>query len=875
MSLFARVVSLFRNLTRRNHVERELDEELRATVEMLTAEKVRAGQTRDAARRAALVELGGIEPIKEQVREARAGALLDTLGQDVRYAVRLLRRYPLFALTAVLSLAVGIGANTTVFTIGKSLLRFAPAAVAEPDRIVDIGRRLDGIPIGYNPGSYPDYLDIRQRSTTLEHVYARTLFPRNMTLAMSGGAENVVAEVVTTNYFATLGTRPAIGRLFNADESDRPGESPLVVLSHRFWTRRFNADPAIAGRVVRVNQVPMTVVGVAPEGFQGTTIVAPDLWVPLGMTATAEQLGMRRSGWVVMGARLARGATMAQAAAELDVIDRALREEYPGQDAARSYRLLPASPMAGNMPLAAAAVLLLGAIATIILVIACANVAGLLLARASGRRREMALRLAIGAGRGRLVRQLLTETLMIFALGSLVGVALARVMASMVMGLLPVLPIPVQISIALDWRVVAFACGLSLVAALLSGLAPALHASRADVSTVLKAESPGASARARLRHAFVIAQVACSLLLIVIGGLFTRALQQAGGPTGAGFDARGIEVASIDASLARQWLERVRQLPGVQSVSMVRYLPLSSEGFGFGLFPGRQAGDPSAAIGGSGNIVAPGYFATMRIPLVAGRDFTEQDAPGAPDVAIVGEAAARRFWPRQSAIGQSLVLNGAGREGAVLQVVGVARDIRYRNLDFESVPFVYLPMGQYDGMATTLVVRRATGASLARPLREIGAELSRDGAPLSVQTLEAATAAGLAPQRILAFVSGTMGILGVLLAAIGIYGITALSVARRTREIAVRSALGAQRGAIARLVIKQVLSVTTIGIAGGLVLGAVAGQVLSILLIGVSPFDPLALSGAVALCVSVSLLACYAPLRRAMRISASDALRAE
>jgi putative ABC transport system permease protein len=875
MAFLARLTSLVRNLTRRSRIERELDEELRATVDLLAAEKVRAGCDPDAARRAALVELGGIEPIKERVRAARSGATLDTLGQDIRYGVRLLRRYPLFALTAVLSLAVGIGANTAVFTIGNTLLRFSPAAVAEPDRVVDIGRRLEGLPIGFNPGSYPDYLDIRQRSTTLEHVYARTLFPRNMTLADSGGAEKVVAEVVTTNYFAMLGTRPAIGRLFNADESDRPGGSPIIVLSHRFWTRRFNADPAIVGRIVRLNQFPMTVVGVAPELFQGTTIVAPDLWVPLGMTATAEQLGARRTGWVVMGARLARGATMTQAAAELDAIDRALREEYPGQDAARSYRVSSASPMAGNLPLAAAAVLLLGAIATTILVIACANVAGLLLARASARRREMALRLAIGAGRWRLVRQLLTETVMLFALGSAAGVALARVMASMVMGLLPVLPIPVRISIELDWRIVAFACGLSLVAALLSGLAPALHASRADVSAVLKTESPGASGRSRLRHAFVIAQVACSLLLIVIGSLFVRALQQAGGSAGSGFDSSGVEVASIEASISRELLERVRQLPAVQSVSMARYLPLASEGLGFGLFPGSQSGDPMAAVAGSGNIVAPGYFATLRIPLVAGRDFTEQDAPGAPDVAIVGEAAARRLWPGQSAIGQHLVLNGAGRTGAVLQVVGVARDIRYRNLDFGDVPFVYLPMRQHDLTEMTLVVRSAAGNSVARLLRGIAAELSRDAAPLSIQPLDEATAAGLAPQRILAFVSGTLGVIGVLLAAIGIYGVTALSVARRTREIAVRTALGAQRSAIVRLVLRQALSLTTIGIVGGLTLGAVAGQVLSILLIGVSPLDPLALTAAVALCVAVTLLACYMPVRRAMRIAASDALRSE
>jgi putative ABC transport system permease protein len=876
MAFFARVASLIRNLTRRNRIERELDEELRATAEMLAAEKMRAGHSPDAARRAALVELGGIEPIKERVRDVRAGAMLDTLGQDIRYAVRLLRRYPLFALTAALSLAVGIGANTAVFTIGSSLLRFSPAAIAEPNRIVDIGRSLDGLSIGFNPGSYPDYLDIRRGARTLEHVYARTLFPRSMTLADSAGVEKVVAEVVTTNYFAALGTRPAVGRLFNADESDRPGESPIVVLSHRFWTRRFNADPAIVGHVVRLNQFPMTVVGVAPEAFQGTTIAAPDLWVPLGMTATADQLEARRSGWVVMGARLAPGATMAQATAELDTIDRGLREQYPGQQAARSYRLLPASPMAGNLPVAVAAVLLLGAIATTILVIACANVAGLLLARASARRREMALRVAIGAGRWRLVRLLLTETVMLFALGSAAGIALARVMTVAVVGLLPALPIPVQMSLAIDWRVVAFACGLSLAASLLSGLAPAIHASRADVSTILKAESPGASARNRLRHAFVIAQIACSLLLIVIGSLFIRALQQTASAA-AGFDSRGVEVASIDSSISRQVLERVRQLPGVQSASMAYYLPLSSEAFGFGLsLPGAETtGDRSAMVPGSGNIVAPGYFATMRVPLIAGRDFTDQDGPGAPEVAIVGDAAARRFWPGQNAIGQRLVLNGAARTGAVLQVVGVARDIRYRSVDFGDVPFVYLPHGQHAMFEMTLVVRSAGGSSVARPLRAIVAGLSRELAPISIQPLDEAMAAGLAPQRIVAFVSGSLGVVGVLLAAIGIYGVTALTVARRTREIAVRAALGAQCGAIVRLVLRQALSLTVIGAGVGVALGAGGGQVLSLLLLGVSPLDPLAMTGAVALCLAVTLVACYVPVHRALRIAATDALRSE
>lgn len=876
MAFLTRVGSLIRNLTRRKHVERELDEELRATVEMLAGEKMRAGQTPDEARRQALAELGGIESIKEQVRDARSGAMLDTLRQDIHYAARLLLRYPLFALTAALSLAVGIGANTSVFTIAGALLRFSPSGVAEPDRVVDIGRRLDGLPIGFNPGSYPDYLDIRRRSTTLEHVYARTLFPREMVFVDSGGPDRVVAEVVTTNYFATLGTRPIVGRLFNAEESDRPNESPIIVLSHRFWTRRFSADPAIVGRVVRLNAFPMTVVGVAPEGFQGTTIAAPDLWVPLGMTATAAQLDMRRSGWVVMGARLARGATMAQAAAELDAIDRALRNEYPGQEAARSYRLLPASPLAGNQPLAVAAILLLGAIAATILVIACANVAGLLLARASGRRREMALRLAIGAGRSRVVRQLLTETLMLFALGSAAGLLLGTFMTAMLVGLLPALPTPIQISPRLGWRVVASTCAVSLIAALLSGLSPALQASRADVTTVLKAESPGASTRHRLRNGFVIVQIACSLLLIVIGSLFTRALQQAYSAD-AGFDSRGVEIATIDSWIAADVLERVRQLPGVDSASLVRFLPLASEGFGWGLsLPGtvRSESDSPAFVGGSGNVVAPGYFTTMRIPLVAGRDFTDHDAPGAPEVTIVGEAAARRFWPGQSAIGQRLVLDGAGRTGAVVQVVGVARDIRYRNMDFGSTPFVYLPFRQFAMPQTALIVRTA-GSALARPLRQIVAEISPGAPPVSIQRLEDAMAVGLAPQRIVAFVAGSLGLIGVLLAAIGIYGVTALNVSRRTREIAVRAALGAQRGAIVRLVLWQAVSLTAVGTVLGIVLGAIGGQALSTLLVGVSPLDPIALMTAAGLCAAVALVASWVPVRRALQGTASDALRAE
>jgi predicted permease len=892
MAIFARLASLIRNLTRRRRIDRDLDEELRETVELLAAEKVRGGHTPDAARRAALVELGGIESIKEQVRDGRSGALLDTLAQDARYAVRLLRRYPLFALTAALSLAVGIGANTAVFTIGNSLLRFSPVAVTDPDRLVDIGRSFDGLPIGFNPGSYPDYLDIRRRTTTLEHVYAHPLFPQAMTIVSDASTERVMAEVVTTNYFAALGTRAAIGRVFRPDDSDAQGVSPLVVLSHRYWVRSFNADPAIVGQTVRLNRYPVTVVGVTPAGFQGTTVVAVDLWVPMSMVtfvtgSTPGGLEDRRAGWVVMGARLKPGTSIEQATADVADLDRALRSEYPNQSHPQPFRLLPASPMADKMPIAAAALLLLGAIASMVLVIACANVAGLLLARASGRGREMALRLAVGANRSRLIRQLLTETLLLFAIGAVAGIALAQAMTTGLMSLLPALPVPVQLSLALDWRVVALTCSLAFVAALLSGLAPALHASRADVSTVLKDEGQGASARLRMRSAFVLAQVSLSLVLVFVGGLFTRALQQASS-TNAGFDARGVEVAAIDATLGRDGdatspnitrdlLDRVRHIPGVASASMARMLPLANEAMGMGLsLPGEvPRPDALAQTPGSGNIVAPGYFSMMRIPFVAGRDFTDQDAAGAPLVAIVGEAAARRFWPAEDPIGKPLIVNGGGSQGSVIRIVGVVQDVRYRALDFGTVPHVYLPLGQHETSNLSLIVRSATGQSVASSVRAAIAGMPAASQAISIQSLDDLVAVALTPQRVGAFVAGGLGLVGVLLAAIGIYGVTAYTVSRRTREMAIRTALGAQPGTVVGLVLRQAISLTAIGCTIGLVLGAVAGQVLSMLLVGVSPLDPATLCGAVLLCVVVVLAGSFVPVSRVMKIDASDALRSE
>ena len=594
--------------------------------------------------------------------------------RDLTHAARLLRRNPIMAITATVSLAIGIGANTTVFTVANALLFQPPPGVIESSRLVDIGTTRGGV--GFGPSSYPDYLDLRQRATTFESVYAYSRFPQAMSLGGAGtgvGADSIYGNVVTVNYFTALGAVPAAGRLFGAGDSDQPGASPVAVLGHRLWTRRFNRDPAIVGRTLTLNGHPFTVIGVASEGFHGTGIRALDVWVPMGMVAAVSQgtatLTDRGARGLLIGGRLKRDVAISQAAAEADVIGKTLERENQEQNRQVGLRVLESSPVPGNAGPIVAFLMLFMAIVSIVLIIACANVAGVLLARATARRQEMALRLAIGAGRGRLIRQLLTETLLLFVLGGLTGLVLARVMTSVLVSRLPTLPFPVSLSLTLDGRVIAFTAALSFVAALLSGLAPAVEASKADVLPGLRNDAPRVG-RLRLRHAFVIGQVAFSIALIIPAGLFIRALHRAAS-IDPGFDSHGVELMSIDLTqggytnttgrpFVRDLVDRVRLLPGVQAATVASVLP--------GGFEVRR--ELLSVPGGSStsqgfvtvdwNVVEPGYFATLRTAIVAGRDFTADDRDGTPPVAIVSESAARQFWPGENAVGKTLVATDVG-----------------------------------------------------------------------------------------------------------------------------------------------------------------------------------------------------------------------
>lgn len=825
---------------------------------------------------------------------------LDDARRDVIHAVRLLRRSPTFAITAILSLGIGIGANTAVFTVANAVLFRDPVGVTAADRVVDIGiGRPDG---GLNPTSYPNYIDIRDRMTTLSGVYAQQMFPHAMGLRAPGpsdAAERVYGHQVSLEYFPVLGASPAAGRLFSASDTDRPGGNSPVVFSHGFWTRRFNNDPAVIGQTVQLNGEPFIVTGIAPRGFIGTGMVAPDLWVPLTIApgaAPAESARTNRSGgWLMLGGRLKPDVSIEQADDELAALSQALMpvptaNEHEHGDGQRRLRLSAWSRSPGNSGVLTFFSVVLMTIVGLVLAVACANVSGLLLARATLRRREVAVRLAIGAGRWRLIRQLLTETLVLFVAGGALGIYLSDVGMSLVVPLLPSLPFPITVPLAVDLRVLVFTVGLSLCAALVFGLAPAVQASKANVITAIKDDSPMPAGRSFLRGAFVVVQIAGSIVLVVTAGLFERALQYAGS-SNPGFDTRGVEIVSLDLSMAgytdttgprfwRDTLERIRQLPGVEAVTVAKVLPGGFEGIGLGgiSVPGGTVADegfPTIAW----NLVEPGYFTTLRIPIAAGRDFIDSDMPGAPPVVVIGAGAARRYWPGQDPIGKFLTYKSGSRE-QTLTVVGVVDDVRSSSLiDGLNGSFIYLPLQQhYESSwtaAMSIAARVTDGPRFAGQFRALLASVNPNLPIVSFGTLADSTALGLVAQRVVASFTGTLGTIGLLLAAIGIYGLGAYTVARRTHELGIRIALGAPSAAILRMILRQGFILSTIGGAIGLILAAGASQVLVVFFFGLPSIHVPTFIGAGALCVAVGVVACYVPARRATRLDPLEALRRE
>jgi predicted permease len=812
--------------------------------------------------------------------------MLDTFRQDARYAVRGLVRSPVFSLTAMLSLAIGVGGTAAIYSLANSLLFSAPPGIHEPDRVVNIGRTQNGN--GFDNFSYPTFADYRARNSTFSEIAAVLFEPTPLSLKGPEGGEAIQGGIVSGNYFSVLGARPSIGRFFLEEEDKTPRTHAVAVLSHRFWKERFNGDSGIVSRAIVLNGRPFTVVGVTREGFNGSSITSPDIWVPIMAspwfgTSVDMLTGARYASWLMAVGRLKPDVGLSQAQADLSNILRQLAradsQSYVGQGVA----VMPLSLVPGNLgQVVGLFMTFLFALTMMVLVIGGTNVAGMLLARSAARRREIAVRLAIGASRARLVRQLITESAVLFAAAGVLGAVLARWVVAGLLLLLPNLPFRLAFNPTIDWRVVLFALGIAVVAGIVAGMAPALHSTKPSLAPELRSDVGGSARRQRLRSSLLVMQVAFSMLLLVVAGLFGRALVRARG-IDPGFDPRGIHVASMDLGLVNHTSETGIQfgdrllaataaLPGVESAALSRMIPLEGSSMGLGGVVvdgrpgpgGRESWDPSW------NIVSPQYFDVMRIPLVRGRAFTDADRTGAPNVAIFDERLAEMIWPGEDAVGKTF-----RNEGQVVTVVGVARYVMNRSLGETPRGFVYVPFAQRYNNSMSLFVRSSSAASLALPIKGMLADLDSALPILDSQPLTEMVAVGLFPQRVALWVAASLGAVALLLALLGIYGVTAYGVAQRTREIGIRIALGSTSGNVQGMIVGQGMRLGISGVALGVAGAIAATRLLEGLLYGVSGSDPIALSAAGVVLLIAALLASWVPARRAARVDPMVALRQE
>jgi predicted permease len=840
------------------------------------------------ARRAARLTVGTTSVVEEQVRSYGWEHRLATAAADLRYAARVLRRSPVFTIVTILVIALGTGAVTTIFSgINALVLRPLPGAT-EPERLELIERRAPDRDEGISAsGAYFEFIRANARSLSGVAVWTKAAF------VISDGGEGMAAEgnLVSGNYFQVLGVRPALGRFFTPDEDQAPLASPVLVLSHPYWKTRFGGDSTVVGRVVRVNGQPYTIIGVAPGAFRGGfTPITLDAWVPLRMQPHLRPgRDLTHAAWLWMFGRVADGTSRETARRELQLLTARYIAES-GEPPARSrYSAVRLTAMTGlpadarGMAFAFLALLMGAAIA--VLLIASVNVAAMLSARALTRRREMAVRVALGASRGRLVRQLLTEILLLYAVGAGIGMVLA-LQATAALEQLPIpSDVPLQLEVSPDLRVFAFALVLSLITGVVFGLAPVMRAINATIATRIREGSTGAGTRRPfMSRAMVAGQLALSLVLLVASGLLLQALGR-GARTNPGFGIDGVSTASFgmealgyDEARGKAFLaavrERVEAIPGVTGVTFTGNMPLAFATSGARVVVAGQSATTDAASSGDPilmSIVDADYFSVLQMPLVAGRPLVATDNEGTPRVAVVNETFAERYWTDGSALGRSFTY----LEQEVT-IVGIARDAKYGSLTEVTPAFAYFPIQQSWITSQILLVRSTVPpASLAASIQ--GAVLAIDPTlprPV-VTTLRESTGIVLLPQRIATIVTAAMGGVGLLLATVGLYGIMSFGVGRRSREIGLRMALGADRRSVLRLIVLEGMRLALVGVAIGVVLSVAATRLLSSLLFGVSPLDPLTFVGMSALFASVALLASYLPARRAAGANPMTVLRVD
>jgi predicted permease len=829
---------------------------------------------------------------------------MDTLRQDLGYALRVLAKNPGFTVVVVLTLGLGIGANTAIFSLmDQVLLRALP--VRNPHELVQLDGpgAFRGMTVNDHTFSYPMYRDLRDGNQVFSGVLAR--FPASVTVSWRDQSERVAADLVSGNYFEVLGVRPALGRTFTAEDDRRAGEHLVVILSHGFWTRRFGADPEVLNQAVLVNGRAMTVVGVAPPGFHGIEVGrSPEVMVPLAMkaqvTPTWDERENRLARWVNVMARLKPGVSAEQADAGINVLyHQILERELPLFTNASAYfrarflakRLALLPGFRGQSYLreefSTPLVVLMGMVG-LILLIACANVANLLIARAAARQKEIAVRLTLGAGRGRIVRQLAVESLVLAALGGAAGLLLASWLTGLLLRALPFQGAARTFSADPDLRVALFTLAVAAFTGLLFGLAPAVQATRPDLIATLKHEAGtvvGAAPQVRFRKGLVVAQVSLSLLLLIGAGLFARSLANLR-RLDPGFQVGGLLTFSLEPSLSGytperasalidQIRERLAGLPGARAATLAENATMAGSDTNSTMKVDGYTPQEGEDMNSHTNAVGAGYFSTMGIPLLAGREFDPRDAKGAAKVAVVNEVAAQRFFKGTSPLGRRI---GLGRTGvADMEVVGVVKDGKFGSLREDPLRFVYFPYAQQGHMSeVTFYVRTASEPeSLTEPARRVVRELDTALPIYDLKTMRAQVDESLFVDRMVAALSAAFGLLATALAAIGLYGVMSYTVARRTREIGIRLALGAQRAAILRLVLHEVAAMALVGIAVGLPLAWALGRLLRSQLFGLSPADPLTMAGACLVLATVAIVSGYLPAARAARVDPLVALRYE
>jgi predicted permease len=881
MPLWSRLFSLWRNLLHKDRVEQELTEEVQAYLELLIDTKINEGLKPEEAHRAALIELGGVEQVKEQVREVKMGQKLETLWQDLRYGVRMLFKQPSFTLIAVLTLALGIGANTATFSIVNAVL-LRPFPYQTPERLVILRERVSKTPpgSGFSP-SYPNFADWRDQNTVCSSMAA--VRGESMNLSGAGEAERLQGRLVSAEFLSTLGIKPLLGRDFLAEE-DRPGSTPTVILSYGFWQRRFGADPSIIGKQLTLNNQSFTVVGVTPPNFQFQE--EADVTVPIGLQAERFRLRGIDPGTDVV-ARLKPGVSEQQAETELNLIAARLEQQYPESNKGRRVVLTPLHErFVGDVR--QTLLILLGAVG-LVLLIACANVANLLLVRASTRRREMAVRVALGAARSRIVRQLLTESVLLAALGAALGILLALWGTSLIARHLPD-GIPRLQEAQVDAPVLVFTLAVSLLTGLLFGLAPALQAARPNLTEELKEGERGSSGRRqRLRSVLVVGEVALTLTLLVGAGLlvqsFRRVLE-----VDPGFEAQNLLTMQVSvnnpdgqqvANFFEQLQQNLRNLPGVKSVAVSDGIPFDEANYPGFIIEGRT--DPDNKGSGLRYAVSADYFQTMGIELIKGRLFTAQDTRGSQRVIVINEVLARQRFPNEDPLGKRL--KQPSPDSPSYEIVGIVRHVEHYNLDghrpvqpqfytnFNQAPLQTLPNS--DRLFNLLVRTEVEPMSLASAVRAQVVALNKDQAVFNVRTMEQILAQSVAARRFSMLLLTVFAVVALALASLGIYGLMSYAVAQRTHEIGIRMALGAQGSDVLELVIRQGLKLALLGIGIGLAGALALTRLLKTLLFNVSATDPLTFTGIAMLLLLVALLACWIPARQATKVDPMQALRSQ